>query len=120
MSNSFKTVLAPNAPWPARDVPMDKNLKSQQPKPKKPAKLNLGGNLDFFAGPMTKSIKRSLPSNLESVMALRGDSRVVKGYRGRDQNLARVTVQYVLRCKICDEYFDTLGEAKEHNIGKRH
>ena len=49
MSNSFKTVLAPNAPWPARDVPMDKNLKSQQPKPKKPAKLNLGGNLDFFA-----------------------------------------------------------------------
>jgi hypothetical protein len=51
-------------------------------------------------------------------MSQRGDSRVVIGWQGREQRLARVTVQYVVRCKVCDEYFDTLGEAKEHNIGK--
>jgi hypothetical protein len=61
-----------------------------------------------------------LPSSLESVMSLRGDSRVLTSYRGREQNLAKVTRQILWRCKVCDEYFETLGEAKEHLVGKRH
>ena len=69
---------------------------------------------------MTKSINRNLPHNLERVASLRGDSRVVIGYQGRQQNLAKVTEQVLWRCKVCDEYFQTLGEAKEHNIGKYH
>lgn len=61
-----------------------------------------------------------LPSNLESVMSLRGDSRVLTGYQGKQENLAKFTRQVLWRCKVCDEYFETLGEAKEHNIGKHH
>jgi hypothetical protein len=58
-----------------------------------------------------------LPSNLESVMSLRGDSRVLTNYQGRDNNLAKITRQIVWHCKICDEFFETLAEAREHKHG---
>lgn len=53
-------------------------------------------------------------------MSLRGDSRVLTSYQGKQENLAKFTRQVLWRCKVCDEYFETLGEAKEHNIGKHH
>jgi hypothetical protein len=69
---------------------------------------------------VNKSNPSKTPKNLERVMSLRGDSRVITGYQGKDQNLAKVTRQVLWHCKVCDQYFETLGEAKEHSIGKRH
>lgn len=69
---------------------------------------------------MSNSNPSKTPKNIKRVMSLRGDSRVLIGYQGRQQNLAKVTRQILWLCKVCDEYFDTLGKAKEHNIGKHH
>lgn len=60
------------------------------------------------------SQKNSQKSIIESVMALRGDSRVFQGWQGRDQYVAKVTRQELWRCKVCDMYFQTLAEAKGH------
>jgi hypothetical protein len=62
-------------------------------------------------------INQRLPRNLESVTSYRGDSRVIEGWRGRQQRLATVREQRLWHCKTCDEYFQTLGEAREHKHG---
>jgi len=62
------------------------------------------------------SLKNS-HKKIECVTALRGDSRVLQGWHGRDEYIARVTKQLLWRCKVCDMYFQTLGEAKEHKHG---
>mgnify|MGYP007091122219 FL=1 len=60
---------------------------------------------------------QKLPPSIELVSSLRGDSRVFQGWQGRDQYVAKVTEQSLWRCKKCDEYFQTLGEAREHRHG---
>ena len=46
----MKTVLAPNAPWPKWDEAAKVEPKTRKTKPRPPApKLNLIGDLDFFA-----------------------------------------------------------------------
>jgi rubrerythrin len=54
----------------------------------------------------------NLPKNILPVTSYRGDLRVIK-----NQNLARIKEQRLWRCKVCGEYFQTLGEAKEHQHG---
>jgi hypothetical protein len=66
---------------------------------------------------MKNLINQRLPRNLESVTSYRGDSRVIEGWMGRQQRLATVREQKLWRCKVCDEYFQTLAEAKEHRHG---
>jgi hypothetical protein len=53
-----------------------------------------------------------LSQNIASVTSYRGDSRVIKNH-----NLARIREQKLWHCKVCDKYFQTLGEAKEHRHG---
>jgi hypothetical protein len=53
-----------------------------------------------------------LPKNIKPVTSYRGDSRVIK-----NNNLARVKEQRLWHCKVCDAYFQTLGEAREHRHG---
>lgn len=68
-----------------------------------------------------KSTKQKLPPNIECVTAYQAVSRLSNdGWMGKQKHRAKVTVSYVYRCKVCDDYFQTLGEAKEHPIGKRH
>jgi hypothetical protein len=55
-----------------------------------------------------------LPAAIEPVTSYRGDSRVIDGWMGRQQRIATVREQRLWRCNICDKYFQTLGEAKEH------
>ena len=66
---------------------------------------------------MKNLINQRLPQNLESVTSYRGDSRVIEGWMGRQQRIATVREQKLWRCKVCDEYFQTLGEAKGHQHG---
>lgn len=66
---------------------------------------------------MKKLINTKLPRNLESVTSYRGDSRVIEGWMNRQQRLAIVKEQRLWHCKVCDEYFETLGEAREHRHG---
>jgi len=58
-----------------------------------------------------------LPPQIECVTSYRGDSRTVMGWLDRLQRVATVKEQRLWRCKRCDEYFQTLGEAKEHKHG---
>ena len=58
-----------------------------------------------------------LPAAIEPVTSYRGDSRVIEGWKNREQWVATVREQRLWRCNICDEYFQTLGEAKEHRHG---
>jgi hypothetical protein len=44
----MKTVLAPNAPWPKWDEPEKPKTRKTKPRPPAP-KLNLSGDLDYFA-----------------------------------------------------------------------
>jgi hypothetical protein len=66
---------------------------------------------------MKNLINQRLPQNLESVTSYRGDSRVIEGWMGRQQRIATVREQRLWRCKRCDEYFQTLAEAREHKHG---
>lgn len=61
---------------------------------------------------------RPLPKGIELVKSYEGNRREVSGWNGRIQDSARVRVQMFWRCTTCGEYFDNLGEAKEHKIGK--
>jgi hypothetical protein len=46
----MKTVLAPNAPWPKQEMKSEpKSRKRQSPWRNPPPKLNLVGDLDYFA-----------------------------------------------------------------------
>lgn len=50
MNNLIKTVLAPNAPWPKQEAKPEPKPRGRQTGWRKPApKLNLTGDLDFFA-----------------------------------------------------------------------
>ena len=66
---------------------------------------------------MKNLINTRLPRNIESVTSYRGDSRVIEGWQDRQERLARVREQRIWHCKVCDEYFETLAEAKEHRHG---
>jgi hypothetical protein len=58
-----------------------------------------------------------LPAHIEPVTSYRGDSRVIEGWKNREQRLATVREQRLWRCLKCDEYFQTLAEAREHKHG---
>jgi hypothetical protein len=58
-----------------------------------------------------------LPKEIKEVKSYRGEPRTIEGWLGREQMLAIVKEQNLWHCKICDEYFQTLGEAKEHRHG---
>ncbi len=58
-----------------------------------------------------------LPPNIESVTSYRGDFCLTIGWLNREQRVAKVKEQRLWRCKRCDEYFQTLAEAREHKHG---
>ena len=67
---------------------------------------------------LTNSQRLRLPKNIERVTAYRGVSRVSNdGWEDKQKHSAKVTVSYVYRCRVCDEYFDSLSEAREHKHG---
>jgi hypothetical protein len=62
-------------------------------------------------------ISAKLPLHIESVTSYRGDSCLTIGWLNREQRVAKVKEQMLWRCKRCDEYFQTLAEAREHKHG---
>ena len=66
---------------------------------------------------MKNLITTKLPRGIEAVTSYRGDLKVIEGWMGRQQRLAVVREQRLWHCKVCDEYFQTLSEAKEHRHG---